>query len=676
MHKYGFHVNRTGEDVFDAIRRIKPAVIKTLEHDVGFWKRVRAIHPDVFLIGRLFVDRNEQDRFVENPAARGRAFAERILALECNRTTVNGRPLFDAWESYNEVMGEGAEDWRKRAYDEFQVAFGQRMQAAGFEPIAMNFGTGNMLGRDFLQFFRGTLETYRYLGFHEYDWPTLWRLHRKNIEETNEGGMWLALRYRRIMNEVRAVYPNRHTVIITECGLTMGVVGGDDVGPWNRVQPVTEESYWQSLLWYNEELMKDDYVKAACLFVVGAVTPWESFEHLGGIIDRLERFQREQGGSPTPRPEEPASEEPAQPDPRLVNALFAEGARRQALSLNPQAALQKRIFADGFVPNSSEFEVVVDGVRYVAQQAEHLGTGEVRAYYVPFGDWENVRYVTRAEPRGRPVTPRGGALIEAGAPALPAALAVPHVRTPFSPPQRGFRFPNSFEVNLQFRLPLAGTIDLGRVIYGLCGGMCFSALDFYYAGLPVPDETEIPTRGSELYDHLLKRQLDSLPPPSMPLRLFEWMLLSPAQVWRRVATTEFPKLRRRLDRGDPTVLCLIRARGFDDPAKNHQVVATAYAYDEETKTAVIWLYDPNHPGEEPTLEISLANPQEGIRGRQSTGEPLYGFFVLDYTPRTPSGRAQGVPPPSARGRGLMGGRPSLRRGHRTRTKPETSEEKG
>jgi hypothetical protein len=36
--------------------------------------------------------------------------------------------------------------------------------------------------------------------------------------------------------------------------------------------------------------MKDDYVLAACLYVVGAVTPWHSFEHLGGIIDRLERF--------------------------------------------------------------------------------------------------------------------------------------------------------------------------------------------------------------------------------------------------------------------------------------------------------------------------------------------------------------------------------------------------
>ncbi len=41
-HKYGFHVNRTGDDVLDAIKRIKPGVIKTLDPNVGFWTRVRA----------------------------------------------------------------------------------------------------------------------------------------------------------------------------------------------------------------------------------------------------------------------------------------------------------------------------------------------------------------------------------------------------------------------------------------------------------------------------------------------------------------------------------------------------------------------------------------------------------------------------------------------------------
>jgi hypothetical protein len=287
MHKYGFHVNAASGQVFDAIVRVKPRIIKTLHHDVNFWRHVREVHPGAFIVGRLFTPNQE---FQSNPEGRGREFAERVLREEVNHQTFEGRPLYDAWESFNETIPESVGPDVMQAYDAFQVAFGRRIQGAGFEPIAMNFGTGNFLGHHFVENFPGTLETYRYLGFHEYDWPTLWRLHRES--EAINGGMWLTLRYRRTMNEVRQVYPNRHTIIITECGMTQGVhpEGVGDVGPWHPSHPISEDDYWASMMWYNDELMRDDYVMGACLFVVGAISPWESFEHLGGIVDRLERL--------------------------------------------------------------------------------------------------------------------------------------------------------------------------------------------------------------------------------------------------------------------------------------------------------------------------------------------------------------------------------------------------
>jgi hypothetical protein len=256
----------------------------------------------------------------------------------------------------------------------------------------MNFATGNMLGHHFVNYFPGTLETYTYLGFHEYDWPTMWRLHEENIREKNEGGMWLTLRYRRVMPDVRRVYGNKHIAIITECGMTQGVMPGrDDIG-WLAEPRVTEDSYWQSLMWYNNELMKDSYVKAGLLFVVGAAggwPKWESFEHLGGIIDRLEAYQN------TAPPKPPILPPPTPPAATLQATLLAEAARRQVIEFNPDASLQKRIFADGFVPNSPEFEVEFGNTRYVAQRAEHLASGEVRVYYVRSGDWGNVAYHLR-----------------------------------------------------------------------------------------------------------------------------------------------------------------------------------------------------------------------------------------------------------------------------------------
>ncbi len=408
FHKYGFHVNRTGDDVFDAIRRLRPGVIKTIAHDIGFWTRVREVHPDLFLVGRLVVPQAEQERFVEDPVQVGRSFAEKILALPVNNAAPGGRPLFDAWESFNEAMPESADPDRKRRYDAFQVAFAERLRAGGFEPVAMNFATGHFRGQDFLEHFPGTLETYVYLGFHEYDWPDMWRLHKQNIEEQGEEGMWLCLRYRRIMDleGVRDRYGDRHTVLITECGMTQGVVGGPDVGPWHASHPIPPERYWRSLLWYNRELMLDPYVKGACLFVVGATHPWESFEHLGEILDRLVRLAQEGPDEPIPVPVDPEKEwrpphhirpsDPAEPTPPALRTLLLQaGEAHQVLQFNPDAALQRRIFADGLVPNSPEFTLEFADQTYLCQRAEHLDTGEVRIYYAPLGLWDRIRYVHR-----------------------------------------------------------------------------------------------------------------------------------------------------------------------------------------------------------------------------------------------------------------------------------------
>lgn len=80
----------------------------------------------------------------------------------------------------------------------------------------------------------------------------------------------------------------------------------------------------------------------------------------------------------------------------LRDALLYKGEKALLIQYNPTAALQKRIFADGFVPNSNEFSFAwPEGVSYVAQRAESLTTGEVRVYYCKKGNWDTVEFVTR-----------------------------------------------------------------------------------------------------------------------------------------------------------------------------------------------------------------------------------------------------------------------------------------
>lgn len=82
-------------------------------------------------------------------------------------------------------------------------------------------------------------------------------------------------------------------------------------------------------------------------------------------------------------------------DVDLDAALLRAGEAAQVIQFNPDAALQKHIFAAGFVPNSPEFSVTVEGQEYIGQRAEHLQSGEVRIYAAQRGDWENVFYVVR-----------------------------------------------------------------------------------------------------------------------------------------------------------------------------------------------------------------------------------------------------------------------------------------
>jgi hypothetical protein len=315
-HKIGFHINGPRADAIEAAIRVQPRIVKTLDFSVDSMRRLRENIPGVILIGRLVVSPQEFGASLDEAVARGREFAERILREEVNQHHFGDQPLVRFWESLNEVFPEWTDDDTQKRYDDYMVAFGETMAMAGFEPVAFNFGQGNGRGLKWLELYPGTLETYTHLGFHEYDWPTMDRLHTIGLNGPSEpwnfvpglkphrgnDGMWRCLRYRRIMNEgIRQRYGDQHRVIITECGMTQGVwTPAQDIG-WLAAEctvpadipggvvptPIPAEDYYSSLLWYNGELMKDDYVLGACLFVTGASGGWDTFETLGTIVDGL-----------------------------------------------------------------------------------------------------------------------------------------------------------------------------------------------------------------------------------------------------------------------------------------------------------------------------------------------------------------------------------------------------
>lgn len=207
-------------------------------------------------------------------------------------------------------------------------------------------------------------------------------------------------------------------------------------------------------------------------------------------------------------------------------------------------------------------------------------------------------------------------------------------RTGFIPVDNGFRFVNYFEFRfpVKYSLPFTGQLDLNDIIFGLCGGMCFSALDYFYAKQVPPTDENPRQLNGKLFTYLCQRQLDSLS-IQVVIKILDWMLNEDRVISTRMARYEIPKLRRSLDKGQPAVLCLIRVQGLGDPTRNHQVLATGYEVEPSTGDLVVDLYDPNYPGRETHMRISQPRAGADRNIIQSTGEKTRGFFIVPYKAR-------------------------------------------
>lgn len=207
-------------------------------------------------------------------------------------------------------------------------------------------------------------------------------------------------------------------------------------------------------------------------------------------------------------------------------------------------------------------------------------------------------------------------------------------RTGFVPVDNGFRFVNYFEFRfpVKYSLPFTGQLDLNDIVFGLCGGMCFSALDYFYANQVPPSDEHPEKLNGKLFTYLCQRQLDSLS-LQVVIKILDWMLNEDRVISTRMARYEIPKLRRSLDKGQPAVLCLIRVQGLGDPTRNHQVLATAYEVESSTGDLIVDLYDPNYPGRDSSLRIRQSQTGANRSIVQSTGEQARGFFIVPYKAR-------------------------------------------
>jgi hypothetical protein len=222
----------------------------------------------------------------------------------------------------------------------------------------------------------------------------------------------------------------------------------------------------------------------------------------------------------------------------------------------------------------------------------------------------------------------------------------------FVPSADGLAFTNSWPSAAAVLVPTPfGDIGIGNAASGLCGGMVFAALDYWYAGVRPP--TARPAPGSPLYQYIVRRLVDSWHIPVGVAEFYQWMnlpdgnssltmlgrqLVTERGVSWRTITGEWPQVKASLDDGDPAALGLVTVASANpaDLGRNHQVLA--YGYELAGPEVTVRVYDPNS-GRSDGVRIWFAAdaPAEAttFSHNLNLNRPVRGFFLNGYSPATP-----------------------------------------
>lgn len=314
-NKFGIQFQTDDGEVLHYNREIKPKSWKSihvLKRD--FLEQLRADNPGGLGILRLYPNTEGWDT---NPKV---AAEEHIKRIEHEAGHV--LDLFDAIEDNNEYVFPAPHSTKEQqeAADIYMMHLIELCtQDLGKKPVVLNASTGNW-SWDIIVFMRMLLalrEYGGYLGFHEYDWPTLWRAHEEGVAR-GDGGMWHTLRWKRAATAIREWSAGWcPDFIITEFGLERAVLGLGHAG-WRMTHENLDqaiENYIQSLAWYYQQL--DEDVHSADFFGCGMVAPWDGWgfdiKGVTPLYEAIKSFPTVVPPSP-PLPEPPPPEEPEEPE--------------------------------------------------------------------------------------------------------------------------------------------------------------------------------------------------------------------------------------------------------------------------------------------------------------------------------------------------------------------------
>lgn len=215
--------------------------------------------------------------------------------------------------------------------------------------------------------------------------------------------------------------------------------------------------------------------------------------------------------------------------------------------------------------------------------------------------------------------------------------------------------PEPLRLALQIAPFSENDLPLTHANEGMCGGMVFAVLDYFYAHLLPPNTVESPkTADDPLFLYIRERLWDSFDVSGQGHRFLSYS--SPhypdssggiaqdfgygkGRSWITYRET-WQFIHLEIDAGRPVPLNLIQTKDLDI-GKNHQVLA--YGYQRSGQKVTLYIYDPNEPQADTvtyTFDISSTSGAVNITRSPANTTAIYCIFAIgNYQPRLPpSGR--------------------------------------
>jgi len=291
--KLSIHINdlRRWEELMYFLLTARPALVKTMNHDPAFWRPVKAEHPTMKEIHRVYWrDAEMIDAIMDSPERAARRFVEDYVLH-------NIMPIADlvfGVEGVNEMATDDINRWRNMViFDGFMAEF---LMPYGIGYCAGNFGVGHPTRLEYVQIPEiadawghpnvVAIDSHCYCAPHMRS-----EIINKPDEVNEEDGDWYSLRLLKWYPLLDPVA--QKPLYIGETGVDGGI---HPENPWPgiigggwKVNIGNEETYvfgQDDLAWYDAQLQKYPYVIGATVFCNDS-DDWESFDVNGSALVKL-----------------------------------------------------------------------------------------------------------------------------------------------------------------------------------------------------------------------------------------------------------------------------------------------------------------------------------------------------------------------------------------------------